>query len=115
MDIPTSEPSVWRGGLSPSLDEELFRLNLAYLLTARQLLTTGDGSQAELLLGVEEPLASWLPQASLEAILRLARSPAVFYELRLGKAVEHLLRACEGAPAPAWLTELHVALRSLDG
>jgi len=60
--------------LTTPLPEEVFQLNLSYLLLARRLVVQ-DVVQAEIVLGVREPLTSWLREASAGAIATLANSP----------------------------------------
>lgn len=96
-----------------ALREAVFRLNLAYLLTARELLVADEPVHAEILFGLQEPLASWLKAASIDAVTTLARSPALLYAPRLGGAVATVLGACEEANTPPWLAPLHLALRAV--
>jgi hypothetical protein len=93
------------------LAEEIFRLNLAYLLLAQRLLAQ-DEKQAQVLLGVEEPLAAWLREADTGAIVALARSPVAVHAMRLPKhAASTLLAACtEGR----WLGPIHVAMAAIE-
>jgi len=94
------------------LAEEIFRVNLAYLLLARRLLVE-DEPHAAIALGLREPLTSWLRQASAGAIATLARSPVVLHELRLPqKAAASVLAACDEG---RWLGPAHVALAAVEG
>ena len=67
-DIPEPEQAV---------SEDVFQLNLSYLLTVRQLVAAGKEAQAEILFGLKEPLLSWLCTASAEAVTALAGSPTL--------------------------------------
>jgi flagellar transcriptional activator FlhD len=93
------------------LSEEIFRLNLSYLLLAQRLLAQ-DEQQAAIALGVREPLISWLREASVGAVAALARSPVAVHELRLPKkASASVLAACEDA---RWLGPVHVAMTAVE-
>ena len=97
-------------GTAP-LREELCRLNLSYLLLAQRLMAQ-DAHQAAILLGIEEPLTSWLPQASVSAITALASSPVAIYALRLPKkAAARVLAACEEG---RWIGPAHVATSAIE-
>ena len=48
------------------LPEEIFQLNLSYLMLAQRLLAQ-DEQRAAIALGVREPLTSWLREASASA------------------------------------------------
>ena len=52
------------------LSEEIFRLNLSYLMLAQRLVAQ-DEQHAAIALGVQEPLTSWLRDASPSAVARL--------------------------------------------
>ena len=93
------------------LREEIFRLNLSYLLLAQRLMAQ-DAHQAAILLGIEEPLTSWLTGASLSAITALARSPVAIHALRLPKkAAARVLAACEEG---RWIGPAHVATAAIE-
>ena len=93
------------------LSEEIFQLNLSYLLLAQRILAQ-DEQQASIALGVREPLASWLREASTTAIAALASSPVAVYALRLPKkAAANVLAACKDA---RWLGPLHMALTAVE-
>ena len=93
------------------LVEEIFRLNLAYLLLARRLLAE-DEQRAAIALGLREPLTSWLRQASAAAIATLARSPVLVHALRLPqKAAANVLAACDDG---RWLGPAHVAVAAVE-
>ena len=93
------------------LSEEIFRLNLSYLMLARRLLAQ-DEQQAAIALGVQEPLTSWLREASASAIAALAHSPVAIHELRLPrKASATVLAACNDA---RWLGPIHVAMMAVE-
>jgi hypothetical protein len=92
------------------LREEIFRLNLSYLLLAQRLMAQ-DEHQAAILLGIKEPLTSWLPGASVSAITALARSPVAIHELRLPKkAAATVLAACNDG---RWIGPAHVATSAI--
>ena len=92
------------------LPEEIFKLNLSYLLLAQRMIAQ-DEHQAAILLGIEEPLTSWLPGASLSAITALARSPVAIHELRLPKkAAATVLAACNDG---RWIGPAHVATSAI--
>jgi hypothetical protein len=93
------------------LSEEIFRLNLSYLLLARSILAQ-DERRAQILLGVEEPLTSWLREASTSAIAALASSPVAIHKVRLPKkAGAAALAACEEL---RWLGPIHVAMTTVE-
>jgi hypothetical protein len=82
-----------RPGDKPRRDE-VFRLNLTYLVRAQRLIAQ-DPVAASIGLGVREPLLSWLRAASIGAITTLARSPVALFTLRLPRqGGEHVLAAC---------------------
>ena len=93
------------------LPEEIFRLNLSYLMLAQRLLAQ-DEQRAAIALGVREPLTSWLREASAGAIATLARSPVAVHELRLPKkAAANVLAACNDG---RWLGPVHVAMTAVE-
>lgn len=93
------------------LPEELFQLNLSYLLLAQRLIAQ-DEHQAEVFLGVREPLTSWLRAATVTAIAALANSPVAIHALRLPpKAAASVLAACNEAQ---WFGPVHVAMSALE-
>jgi hypothetical protein len=93
------------------LAEEIFRLNLSYLLLAQRLLAQ-DAQRAEILLEVKEPLASWLREASTNAIAALANSPVAIHKMRLPKnAAATVLAACTDS---RWLGPIHVAMAAIE-
>jgi len=93
------------------LSEEIFRLNLSYLMLAQRLLAQ-DEQRAVIALGVREPLTSWLRDASPSAVATLARSPVAVHELRLPKkASATVLAACNEA---RWLGPVHVAMTAVE-
>ena len=94
------------------LSEEIFRLNLSYLILAQRLLSQ-DEERVAIALGVREPLISWLREASVSAVAALARSPVAVHELRLPKkASASVLAACDEG---RWLGPAHVALAAVEG
>ena len=93
------------------LSEEIFQLNLSYLMLAQRLLAQ-DEQRAVIALGVREPLTSWLRDASPSAVATLARSPVAVHELRLPKkASATVLAACNEA---RWLGPVHVAMTAVE-
>ena len=93
------------------LSEEIFQLNLSYLLLAQRMLVR-DEQQAAIALGVREPRTSWLREASTTAIAALASSPVAVYALRLPKkAAENVLAACKEG---RWLGPVHMALTAIE-
>jgi hypothetical protein len=93
------------------LSEEIFRLNLSYLMLAQRLLAQ-DEERAAIALGVREPLTSWLRDASPSAVATLARSPVAVHALRLPrKAADHVLAACNEA---RWLGPVHMAMTAVE-
>ena len=93
------------------LPEELFQLNLSYLLLAQRLIAQ-DVQQAEIVLGVREPLTSWLRGATVSAISALANSPVAIHALRLPpKAAASVLAACN---EERWFAPVHVAMAALE-
>jgi hypothetical protein len=93
------------------LPEEIFKLNLSYLLLAQRMIAQ-DEHQAEIVLGVREPLTSWLRGASVHAVAALARSPIALHEMRLPKeAATTVLGACNDA---RWLGPLHVTMTAIE-
>jgi hypothetical protein len=94
------------------MPEEVFQLNLSYLLLAQRMVAQ-DAVRAEIVLGVKEPLASWLREASAPAIATLANSPVAVHALRLPKkAAANVLAACNDG---RWLGPAHVALAAVEG
>jgi hypothetical protein len=97
--------------LTTPLPEDVFQLNLAYLMLAQRLIVQ-DAVRAEILLGVREPLTSWLREASAPAIATLARSPVAVHTLRLPKkAAASVLAACDEG---RWLGPAHVATSAIE-
>ena len=93
------------------LPEEIFQLNLSYLLLAQRLIAQ-DARQAEIFLGVKEPLTSWLRGATVSAITALANSPVAIHALRLPpKVAGSVLTACNEAQ---WFGPVHVAIAALE-
>jgi hypothetical protein len=93
------------------LREEIFRLNLTYLMLAQRLIAQ-DEHQAAIILGIKEPLTSWLPGASASALAALARSPVAVHELRLPKkAAATVLAACNDG---RWVGPAHVATAAIE-
>jgi len=93
------------------LPEEIFQLNLSYLLLAQRLIAQ-DEHRAAIILGVKEPLISWLRGASVPAITALARSPVVLHEMRLpSEAGTSVLAACNDA---RWLGPLHLTMTAIE-
>jgi hypothetical protein len=96
--------------LGTPLSEEIFHLNLSYLLLAQRMIAQ-DEQRAEIL-GVEEPLASWLREASTSAIATLASSPVAIHKMRLPKkAAPTVLAACNEL---RWLGPIHVAMTAVE-
>jgi hypothetical protein len=76
------------------LRDEVFRLNLTYLVLAQRLIAQ-DAVAASVVFGVREPLLSWLRAASIGAITTLARSPVALFTPRLPRqGAERVLAAC---------------------
>jgi hypothetical protein len=97
--------------LTSQVPEEVFQLNLSYLMLAQRLVAQ-DAVRAEIVLGVREPLTSWLREASADAIATLANSPVAVHALRLPqKAADHVLAACNDG---RWLGPVHVAITALE-
>ena len=93
------------------LSEEIFQLNLSYLMLAQRLLAQ-DEQRAAIALGIREPLTSWLREASASAVAALARSPVALHELRLPKkASATVLAACNEV---RWLGPVHVAMTAVE-
>ncbi len=98
--------------LTTPVPAAVFQLNLSYLLLAQRLVGQ-DVVQAEVVLGVREPLTSWLREASAGAIATLASSPVAVHALRLPqKAAANVLTACIDG---RWLGPAHVALTAVEG
>jgi len=98
-----------------AVSEDVFRLNLSYLLTVRQLVASGKEAQAEIVFGLKEPLVSWLRTASAEAVAALAGSPTLVYEPRLPEpSLERILEAYDGTSTRRWLASVHVAMSSAE-
>jgi hypothetical protein len=101
-----------RASLTTPVPEEIFQLNLSYLMLAQRLIVQ-DGIRAEIVLGVREPLTSWLREASVGAIATLAGSPVAVHALRLPqKAAANVLAACNDG---RWLGPAHLALAAIEG
>jgi hypothetical protein len=97
--------------LITAVPEEVFQLNLSYLMLAQRLVVQ-DAVRAEIVLGVREPLTSWLREASPSAVATLARSPVAVHEFRPPrKAADHVLAACDEA---RWLGPIHVAMMAVE-
>jgi flagellar transcriptional activator FlhD len=97
--------------LTPPVPEEVFHLNLAYLLLAQRLILQ-DAIRAEIVLGVREPLASWLRAASGGAIATLASSPVAIHALRLPEqTAANVLAACT---ASRWLGPAHLTVAAVE-
>jgi Flagellar transcriptional activator (FlhD) len=80
-----------------ALREEVFRLNLAYLVLAQRLVAE-DPVAAGVVFGVREPLLAWLRTASIGAITTLARSPVTLFAPRFPRqGAERVLAACSQA------------------
>jgi len=93
-----------------ALQDALFRLNLHYLWLAQRLARV-DPYQAEVTLGLREPLLSWLPRAHIDAVACLASCPLAFYTLRLPRTgSERILRGCEEG---LWITPVQAGLVAL--
>lgn len=104
-------PDARQETLGVPLSEEIFRLNLSYLLLAQRLLAQDD-KRAQILLGVKEPLTSWLRAASTDSIAALASSPVTIYKTRLPKnTTSTVLAACTDA---RWLGPIHVAMAAVE-
>jgi len=98
--------------LTTPLPAEVFQLNLSYLMLAQRLVVQ-DAVRAEIVLGVKEPLTSWLREASAPAIATLANSPVAVHALRLPqRAAATVLAACNDG---RWLGPAHVALAAVEG
>ena len=98
--------------LITAVPEEVFQLNLSYLMLAQRLVVQ-DAVRAEIVLGVREPLTYWLREASAGAIATLANSPVAVHALRLPqKAAANVLAACNDG---RWLGPAHVALAAIEG
>jgi hypothetical protein len=95
--------------------DQVFRLNLSYLLAAREVLQGDEAAAGEILFGLEEPLTDWLRSASVEAVVNLARSPAVVFRLRLPeRSAQKLLTACGGESDQRWVAAMHLSLLSSE-
>jgi hypothetical protein len=78
---------------SAAVREEVFRLNLTYLMLAKRLIA--EDPVASVVFSVRESLLSWLRSASIGAITTLARSPVALFTLRLPRqGAERVLAAC---------------------
>jgi hypothetical protein len=64
------------------LREEVFHLNLTYLVLAQRLIGE-DPVAASVIFGVREPLLAWLRTASIGAVTTLTRSPVALFAPRL--------------------------------
>lgn len=102
-------------GLRDAVRANILNLNLGFLITAQQLVLNGCPGDAQVLLGVREPLLSWLRKADVTTLCTLAQSPALLYEIRVPPAAEaRILAACETASEARWLAGIHVALGSTE-
>ena len=102
-------------GLRDSLRANIIKLNLGFLYTAHQLVTSGHLTDARLLLGVREPLLSWLRDADVAELFLLASSPELVYEVRVPPDVEaRILTACTDGPEGQWLAAMHLALANTE-
>lgn len=93
-------------------ETDLFTINLAYLAKARELLAAGERRQAQVLLGVSEPLAEWLEGASVEAVLALARCGLLCFQPRVP---DRVLRDAGQSFDDAALLRYHAALAAVAG
>ena len=103
-------------GLRDTLRANILKLNLGFLYTAQQLVLNGCPTDARLLLGVREPLLSWLRDADFAKLFLLASSPELVYEVRVPPDVEaRILTACTDGPEGQWLAAMHLALANTEG
>lgn len=103
-------------GLRDTLRANILNLNLGFLITAQQLVLNGCPTDARLLLGVREPLLSWLRDADVTNLFLLASSPELVYEVRVPPDVEaRILTACTDGPEGQWLAAMHLALANTEG
>ncbi len=98
-----------------ALPASVIKLNLGFLFTARQLVIGRSPVDARVLLGVREPLLSWLREADAMTLCNLAASPALVYAVRVPAAAgQRLLSACQGGDDARWLAAMHLALSSTE-
>ena len=96
---------------------EIYRLNLTYLIAARDALLTSGQDYAEIAFGVSEPLLSWLRRASGSQIHELAGSSGLVFTLRLplGRAGEGILAACASGREAALEARMHALQHMMLG
>jgi hypothetical protein len=103
-------------GLRGNLRANILTLNLGFLHTAHELVTSGHPTDARLLLGVREPLLSWLRDADVAKLFLLASSRELLYEVRLPPDMEErILTTCQDGGEGQWLAAMHLALVTTEG
>ena len=96
---------------------EIYRLNLTYLIAARDALLNCGQDYAEIAFGVGDPLLSWLGRASGTEIHELAGTRALLFTLRLppGRAGARILAACASGREAALAARMHALHHMVGG
>ena len=111
-DAPQAHPAT-----AMDYPAEIYRLNLTYLIAARDALLNCGQDYAEMAFGLEDPLRSWLPSASGTAIHELAGTQALLFARRLprGRAGERILAGCARGREAALAARMHALQHMLGG
>jgi hypothetical protein len=96
---------------------EIYRLNLTYLIAAKEALLTNGQDYAEIAFGLCEPLLSWLQRASGTEIHALAETSGMVFASRLPPAWagERILAACSTGSQAALTARMHALQRMMFG
>jgi hypothetical protein len=108
MSDPAREPTQRASRPRINHKEEAYRLNLFYLLAAKEALCDEGPEYASIVYGLRDPLLSWLGTASATQIERLAQSKQMLFASRLpdGKVGERVLMGA-GTDEGSLLGKLH--------
>lgn len=94
---------------------EIYRLNLAYLIAAKEALLTNGQDYAGIAFGLCEPLLSWLHRAYGTEIHALAAASGLVFASRLPPAWagEKILAACASGSEAALAARMHALQRMM--
>lgn len=94
---------------------EIYRLNLAYLIAAKEALLTNGQDYAGIAFGLCEPLLSWLHRAYGTEIHALAAAGGLVFASRLPPAWagEKILAACASGSEAALAARMHALQRMM--
>ncbi len=112
QDAPAAHPAA-----AMDYPAEIYRLNLTYLIAARDALLNCGQDYAEMAFGLEEPLRSWLVRASGTEIHELAGTRSLLFTLRLppGRAGARILAGCARGREAALAARMHALQHLLGG